>query len=252
MGQQIPVIVNCRDRVTPLIALIEWLEGVGQERIVLVDNDSSWEPLLDYYARTPHSVVRLRENLGREAPWIAGVVDAVAGRGRYVITDPDIIPDSNCPPDAIRHLSYGLDTYPRYVKAGLGLITDDLPEHFAQREDVRRWEEQFSRRPLGRGFYHANVTTIFAVYREEAQFTSRPAIRASAPYVARHTTWYLDSAQLSEEEAFYARRASTDATWYRDAVRQPPPPMTVLDKLKWKRYAGMENLRRVARSVLGA
>lgn len=40
--------VLCRDRVEPLRELVDWLELAGLERIVLIDNDSAYEPLLAY------------------------------------------------------------------------------------------------------------------------------------------------------------------------------------------------------------
>ena len=34
-----PIIINCRDRVTPLRKLVEWLERANHQTIVLLDND---------------------------------------------------------------------------------------------------------------------------------------------------------------------------------------------------------------------
>ena len=61
---QVPVFINCRDRLTPLAQLVDWLERAGQEEIYLIDNDSAYEPLLAWYERTPHAVIRLDERVG--------------------------------------------------------------------------------------------------------------------------------------------------------------------------------------------
>ena len=52
-----PIFINCRDRITCLSVLVDWLEKAGHENIYLLDNDSSYPPLLEYYEQTPHTVV---------------------------------------------------------------------------------------------------------------------------------------------------------------------------------------------------
>ncbi|MEZ5216955.1 MAG: hypothetical protein R2715_10310 [Ilumatobacteraceae bacterium] len=61
MGDQYPS-VPVRDRVTPLVQLVDWLERAGVEDIWLIDNASTFEPLLDYLRSTPHHVVRSEQN----------------------------------------------------------------------------------------------------------------------------------------------------------------------------------------------
>ncbi|HVS43718.1 MAG TPA: glycosyltransferase family 2 protein, partial [Candidatus Dormibacteraeota bacterium] len=89
MGEALdhPVFITCRDRVTALRALVRWLEGAGCTRIHLVDNQSTYPPLLDYYAATPHTVIRLRDNLGHRAAWESGAVREHAAGEHYVVTD---------------------------------------------------------------------------------------------------------------------------------------------------------------------
>src|SRR4051794_24519394 len=98
---QMPVFINCRDRVTDLKALVAWLENARYEEIYLLDNDSAWEPLLEYYEQTPHTVVRLGKNWSRFALWAAPDVYELT-RGRYfAYTDPDIVPVAECPHEAL-------------------------------------------------------------------------------------------------------------------------------------------------------
>ena len=83
-----PIFINCRDRVTDLAQLVAWLERAGCEEIYLLDNDSAYEPLLTYYEETPHTVLRLGQNLGRFAVWSApGVFELTKGRP-FVYTRP--------------------------------------------------------------------------------------------------------------------------------------------------------------------
>ncbi len=99
-----PTLITSRDRLTPLRSLVTWLEEAGHQRIVLVDNDSSFGPPLEYYEQTPHEVLRLGANLGHLAVWEAGVLDRIGHQGMFVVTDPDVVPDKGCPPDAVEHL----------------------------------------------------------------------------------------------------------------------------------------------------
>ena len=109
---------------------MSWLECAGHERIHLIDNDSTYPELLEYFETTPHRVHRLRENAGHLAPWDAGVVEREARGEWYVVTDPDVVPVPECPSDAVEHFREALLRYPRYFKAGFGLVIDDLPEHY--------------------------------------------------------------------------------------------------------------------------
>src|SRR5438876_984039 len=95
---RVAVFIYCRDRMTPL----EW------------------------YELTPHTVVRLGANVGHFALWKAdGVFDRAQGRP-FVYTDPDIVPEADCPLDAIDRFTELLDRFPRVNKAGFGLRIDDI------------------------------------------------------------------------------------------------------------------------------
>lgn len=209
-----PVFVICRDRLGPLARLVTWLEQTGHEEIYLVDNDSAYPPLLEYYAQTRHEVIRLGANVGHLAPWSEGIVRKYAGGRRYVVTDFDVVPDEACPADAVVRFSRLLDRYPTHVKAGFGLRIDDLPHHNPRRSDIVAWERYFWRRRISRGVYHADIDTTFALYREDAEFAQGPAIRTGPPYVARHLPWYDDPSEPSEEVRYYQERANqTISTW---------------------------------------
>lgn len=239
MTEVVPVIINVRDRLAPLRQLIAWLEDCSDVEILLVDNASTYPPLLRYLETTPHRVVHLPTNLGHRAPWLSGVVQSVGLRRRYVVTDPDVVPDEECPRDVLAHLSHVLDVYPDADVVGLGLRIDDLPASFAHREAVLTWERQFWVDELAPGIFRAEVDTTFALHREGPPRRSGLQLRTGAPYLARHVPWYADSAHPTEEELYYRAHAdpsvnswdlSTPPEWLRRAVASqeessaPPPP----------------------------
>lgn len=68
-GKEIPIIINNFNRLTTLCLLIEALEKRGYSNIYIIDNASTYPPLLEYYNKCPYTVFRLTENLGFKALW---------------------------------------------------------------------------------------------------------------------------------------------------------------------------------------
>jgi hypothetical protein len=194
------------------------LERTGADRICLVDNASSYPPLLEYYERCPHLVVRLTENLGQLAPWRSNTINVHALGEPYVVTDPDVVPDEGCPSDALDHFRRILDGFPAINKVGFGLRIDDLPRRYRLRRQVQAWESQFWLDPVSPGLFRAPIDTTFALYREHTPATMGPALRTGWPYVARHLPWYADSDRPDEEERYYTTHARHDVTSWQGAA----------------------------------
>lgn len=199
------IFINCRDRVTCLSELVSWFEKAGCEDIFLIDNDSSYPPLLEYYRQTPHTVIFLKNNLGHTALWDADLLRNQYGEF-YIYTDPDVIPTEDCPTDVLQVLTEILQKYPTLSKAGLGLKIDDLPDHYRFKENVLRWEKQFWQDEVEPGLFSALVDTTFALNRAR-YYTIGNAVRTDSPYLARHADWYIDSDNLTEEENYYRTHA---------------------------------------------
>jgi hypothetical protein len=203
----VPVFINCRDRLTPLRQLIAWLERAGCDEIYLLDNGSEYEPLLDWYRDTPHEVVRLGRNFGKFSLWEAPNAFALTRGRHFVYTDPDVVPDENCPADVFELLRELLARYRGINKAGLGLLIEDLPDRYAHRREVAAWEHGYWKWPLEEGVYYAPIDTTFAMYRPNGPPKPLEAARTGRPYVARHTPWYQDSRNPTAEDVFYEGRA---------------------------------------------
>ncbi|CAN5505265.1 hypothetical protein BH23ACT3_BH23ACT3_01390 [soil metagenome] len=222
MVEQYPVFIPVRDRVTPRLAVIDWLERAGQEEIWLIDNASTYEPLLAFLADTPHQVVRLDRNLGHRSPWMSGAVQRQAHGRYFIVTDPDVVPDPGCPLDALDHFRSLLDRRHMFHKAGFGLRTDDLPDTYALAAEVREWEARFWRSDIQveSGVYHADIDTTFALYKHlDIRHDDHLSLRTGPPYVARHLPWYVDSANLSAEERYYRTHADPSiSNWDRDQL----------------------------------
>lgn len=219
----VPVFVTCRDRVECLRLLVPRLESFDDiGPIVLIDNDSAWPPMMEYLESTPHEVVRVGQNGGHQALWSFDIYPQLRSQGPFVVTDPDVIPDEDCPTDVLNHLTSLLDRFPEIVKAGLGLRIDDLPEEVAATQDIKAWESQFWETEREPGVFAASVDTTFAVYRADADPDLAPAVRTGAPYLARHLPWYADPEDPDGEEVFYLARARADSTnWHSRTLQSP-------------------------------
>jgi len=212
-SEDIPVFINCRDRVEPLMKLMEWLEKEGLMNIILVDNNSSYKPLLKYYEKTTHKVYRLKQNLGQRAPWDSGLVSLYANRKPYIVTDPDILPSIHAE-HTMKFLITTLNKYRKYIKVGLALRIDNLSESYSQKDQVIKWEKQFWQNKIEKNIYIADVDTTFALYRPNTPYIIRPALRVAGEYAAEHEPWYQDSASPTAEYIYYLKHARREiASW---------------------------------------
>ena len=216
-----PIFVISRDRLSPLRALVSWLELAGHERIIVVDNASTYEPLLDYFTDFSHQLIRLDANVGPRAVWDCELLIRIGHDGPFVVTDADVIPDETCPLDAVDHFAELLFRYSDVDKVGFGLRIDDLPASYQFRHEAIDWERQFWVDELEPGVFRADIDTTFALYRPRTGRETLRALRTGAPYVARHLGWYGDSQHLTEEEQYYRDHAQPGVSnWDVDALPQ--------------------------------
>jgi len=218
--KNIPIYINCRDRVTCLKKLIAWLEKAEYTNITLLDNNSTYEPLLEYYKITKHKIIFLKENLGHTALWKCGID---LKDKYYVYTDPDIIPIEQCPLDAIEQFKVILDKYipiSWVQKVGFGLKIDDLPDFYKYKQQVIDHEQILWKNQIEPNVYGAAIDTTFALYMPNSKIdelyklpNELPALRLGHPYIARHDGWYVDLDNLSDEEKYYREHLETSTHW---------------------------------------
>ena len=211
--KRVPIVIICRDRLAPLRELLDWLKAAEYDRVILVDNASTYAPLVDFLANTTAEVVRLGKNLGPRAPWCAEVRSRLHPDRPFVVTDCDVVPDERCPRDVIGHFAGLLLRYADLDKVGLGLRLDDLPDSYALKAEVIEWESQFWESEIAPGVFRAPVDTTFALYRSPADgYTLERALRTGPPYLGRHLPWYANSSYASEEEQYYLEHADRSVT----------------------------------------
>ena len=217
--KNIPVIINNFNRLNYLKQQISWLEKVGIQRIYILDNDSTYEPLLDFYKKTPHEVILLGKNVGHLALWETDVFNKFE-HNYYIYTDPDVIPVEECPDDFLAYFMEILNRYLEFDKVGFSLKVDDIPDYYPHKTKVLDIEENYwnVERKIthqGQNLYMAPIDTTFAVYRPFVKGGFRlKAIRTGFPYMLRHLPWYIDFEELSEEDKFYLDKTSKSSYWF--------------------------------------
>lgn len=209
--QDIPVFIVNRNRHAALRTLVEWLKDCGTAQVFILDNQSTYAPLLAWYESLPAGVrvQRFGQNHGPYVFWKHGVHKTLATP--YVFTDSDLVPASFCPGDLIGKLHETLCAYPDAEKVGPSLRIDNLSTAYGQAGTVFQWESQFWERPLAPGLFSAPVDTTFGLYKARGEFTrDNRNIRLGHPYTMEHTPWYVDEAAMTEEERFYRANTSRE------------------------------------------
>lgn len=200
--------------------LLTWLKKAGMTKIGVIDTESTYPPLLDFYGSPEFNGVQIVRcaNLGHEAFWKLDLhLPPVTQPGaRYIVTDADIVPDKDCPLDLVRKMHEVADRYAP-AKVGPAIRIDNIPDCFAQKDHMRMCEADYWTRKYPEGdCWNAALDTTFALY--SAGWTRWPLaetggvqhVRLDFPYVVEHRPWYLDSANLPEEEVYYRRHANPE------------------------------------------
>lgn len=210
---KIPVIINNRNFLTWPKAMVERIkeyDGVGE--IIIVDNDSTYPPLLEWYATNPCRIERLDTNVGMGAPWVSGVVKQLNG-APYVLTDPDLGLEET-PDDTLLYLLDKLNTL-QLDKVGLGLdwqIVEKKSPYYERLNlyEKSRWNNSSVKDDV---YTEVQIDTTFALYNVGHYFIGGSS--TTFPYVARHYPWEfsIEEARNSEEFMYYMDNATSSSSY---------------------------------------
>lgn len=178
-GHDIPIVINNFNRLSTLKRLIESLERRGLTNIHILDNASTYPPLLDFYKTCRYDVVMLGRNLGFKALWKDRATRRRFCRDYYIYTDSDVMLTEECPDDVVNCLFRLLRDKYRYAsKIGLALRTDNLPDCFRNKRQVIEWESRLISPVNSDGLHRAPTDTTFALYRAAHRALPQPLRRS--------------------------------------------------------------------------
>lgn len=182
-AKKIPVIINNFNRLTTLKRLIASLTSRGIENIIILDNASTYTPLLEWYKNCGHTVIHLEGNLGFKALWKSRLTKELYRKGWYIYTDSDVELAKDCPDDIIERMLHVMTVErPSALKTGPSLLINDLPDCFANKTDVIAHEQKFWEHREG-DLFRAPIDTTFALY-------IAPCRDSIAPVRLKVTVWH--------------------------------------------------------------
>jgi hypothetical protein len=204
---KIKVFIIMYNRLTIPKKLIENIADTGCEPILL-DNQSTYPPLLDWYKSCPFKVHTFNQRYGERVFWDSGLFNEYKDE-YYIVTDHDL-DISNVPLNYVDMLINGLGNQ-NITKCGLSLDIYDLPDT-EYGETVIACEAKYWNEKDYLGNYIAGVDTTFAMYDRKRQTDGWDygdkfyfGTRLPTPYTAKHMPWYLTEGSLNNdpEEKYY-------------------------------------------------
>ena len=213
----IPVVIIAFNNYTYIKMMVEQLKKYNFNNIHIIDNNSSYPKLLEYYNNNKDiNVIFMNTNYGHR------VLFKSINREFYnklpnffILTDPDIQFNDNLPNDFVKVFSNMTEKY-KVGKVGFSLSIQDHLEFknitytkFKKKKNIFQWESEFWKNQIDNDIYKASIDTTFAVYnkkyfkivKNEAKFLN--GIRIAGIYTAKHLPWYKKTILPKEELEYY-------------------------------------------------
>lgn len=228
-----PVIIIGYNQPTYIRNMVRQLEPYTSD-IIVVDNCSEFQPMLDYYENEyQYTLLRQKVNFGQKVyrkDWIQKLVGDV-----YLLTDPDLEFNENLPTDFIQKLLDVSDHFKAW-KVGFALNIDHpnlrTKLHYG-RHTVKSWESDFWKCPVEYGpdrdlaVYMAGVDTTFCLVNKRNEGPQVPAdapegwspggqYRIAGDFTCLHLPWLEDFRSMLQEGEYegYLKENNT-SSWFR-------------------------------------
>jgi hypothetical protein len=214
-----PIIILSYNQLYYLKQLVSFLHEANYHNIVIIDNASTYPPLLDYLDEIGKKVKvhKLKNNYGHMVFWRRKEFFYRYAGGYYAVTDPDVLPDENCPEDFLSYFKNVLEREKKVTKVGFSLNINNIPDENFNKETILKWEKKFWNREDVEGNFIAEIDTTFALYRpnnyDAIKSNFLGAIRTKPPYIATHGGWNVKSKKLTNEQKFYFSSSSKSSSW---------------------------------------
>lgn len=218
--KDIKIVILNRDRLYPLIEQVDALKSRGYNNITIIDNQSAYQPLLDWYKEsdldifyndvTENSCHAFRDLVLIGHPKFKEIVS-----NWYVFNDSDIIPIESVPENFIQDLIDFSKKHDR-PKVGMSIKIDDIDLTYPLNAWVYSYESTYWTNPILDGdveLYPHPIDTTFAVHAPNIIPTwSSNTLRAGVPYIVKHAPFYYDPNNLPDDEKFYLGRINKQSS----------------------------------------
>jgi len=211
MDKTIPIVILNRDRLIPLQEQVSALKSKGYHNITIIDNQSTYPPLLEWYKDsgldvfhndvTENSCHAFRDLVLMQHPKFVEITS-----NWYVFNDSDIIPLDTVPDNFINDL---IDFAKRHNKSkvGMSIKIDDLDLSYPLNAWVHSYESSYWTNAIIDGdieLYPHPIDTTFAVHAPNTIPTwSNDTLRVGEPYIVKHAPFYYNPEALPDDEKYY-------------------------------------------------
>jgi hypothetical protein len=221
MYKDIPIVILNRDRLDPLKEQVECLTSYGYTNIIIIDNYSTYQPLLDWYSTqtyatifhntlTDNSCHAFRDLVLMGHPLFTSIIS-----NWYVFNDSDIIPAKGVPANFIEHLIEYAKKYGK-SKVGMSIEINDIDRSYPLNEWVYSYESTYWTNAIIDGdveLYPHPLDTTFAVHSPGTIPTwSDDTLRVGYPYVVKHAPFYYDPLNLPTDERYYIEHLNPNSS----------------------------------------
>ena len=199
--------------------LIDFLKKRKFENIIIIDNNSTYPPLIEYYQNLENVTVELMDdNYGHNVFFENKKLVEKYGKGFYFLTDPDVIPNDYLPNNfAEVMLKKLIKYYPNINKIGFALRIDDIPDYFPAKKNAIDWEKKYWEVEIEKNIFYGDIDTTFALYKpfskKNNKISDKAALRMAGNFIARHYGWYVNPFNLTTEQEYYQKNANSSSSW---------------------------------------
>lgn len=196
-----PIFITNMNRLSTVKKMVSDLFAMnGNADITIIDNASSYPPLLKWYKEMEGSV-NIIKNIQNKGPWtfFYGGTYIGAKEEYYVYTDADLELNSNMPYNWQEIMFEYIQRYDR--KASLALKLDDVPEG-ELKERIKNHQNICWYPTEEKDVYRAITDMTFSMDAKNKGYRYE-SVRLAGDFECRHIPWYIDINNISDEERYY-------------------------------------------------
>jgi FkbM family methyltransferase len=216
----IPVVIIGYNQLSYIKNMVSQLEKYTSD-IIIVDNNSSYEPLLNYYANDfKYTLLRQKQNHGYTVVYSEFVQNLLGNI--YIMTDPDLQFNSKLPDNFIESLLH-VSNYFKAYKVGFALFieSDDLrTDIFYQGKSIKEWEAPSWQKDLyypmnpNLLLYDVGIDTTFCLVNKT--YPNNLNIRVAGDFTCLHLPWFKNFKDfLTEGEYEFYLQNNISTSWFK-------------------------------------
>jgi FkbM family methyltransferase len=224
LKKDMPVVIIGYNQYTYISKMVSQLEKYTSD-IIVIDNNSSFKPLLDYYENEfKYTLLKQTTNYGHRV-YVQSFVQRLVG-DQYILTDPDLEFNSQLPENFISQM-IDIAHYFKSGKLGFALLID-APDIRPDAKlsglgtTIKDWEIGFWKHKMSYPvnssleLYRAPIDTTFCLITKQYDQSHGNCIRIAGDFTCKHLPWHINFKEKllpNEYEAYTQNNIST--SWFK-------------------------------------